>query len=499
MARRTPLTLALALAAAFPAAAQDAGGGALRRHDAMLMLDYQSIRVPGDAPIDLLGFHVFHRVTEGLYLGAGVLAPHFKGEYGGFMAFDLAAHYRVKLAGPLFATAGVAAGGGGGGRSQEQSTALSGTGGFARGYLGLGVDLGAVTLGANVSRLKFRDSAIDGTQANLFVEIPYTWLSGPFASRDRPLSADDERRAAAEVGENMLTLTLDNVLQIDPQAEFKGTLRLADLQFSHYFAPDTYWFGALGVGYRGLPIYNQVLGGVGHRFRLSPRWTLYGQLGVGSGGWAPEKIDTGPGLLVYPKLAAEFALTPTLGLALSVGKLDAPKASSRNHTWGLALTHHLRPAGAGTGPAVWRGFRVGVFHQTDFSLRYNEIDRPPLQMIGVQVDTPLGERWYVPLQAAVAYNAYLGYPGYGELLAGLGLQTLAGPGDRWQAFGQLMAGANVHGTALKASGGVRVLLDDRLALNLALGRIEARNSNGRRFSAGSLGVGLDFRFSVPTR
>lgn len=489
--------LAALLLATGPAAAQDGGG--LRRHDALLTLDYQSIAVRGDKPIDLLGLHVYQRVSDSIYLGAGVLAPHVEGEYGGFMAFDLGVHARVPLGGPWLGIAGASAGGGGGGRSMAQSTALSGTGGFARAYLGLGLDLGGFTVGVNASRLKFRDSAIDGTQANVFLELPFTYLTGPFGSRGQPLPPEDDRRAAAEMGESMLTVTLDNVMQIDPQAEFKGTLRLADLQYAHFLAEDTYWFAALGVGYKGLPIYNQVLGGIGQRLRLSPRVTLYGQLGIGSGGWAPEKIDTGPGLLVYPKLTAELAITRDLGLAFSVGHLTAPKGSSRNHTWGLALTQHLRAGGGGGGPAVYQGFRVGVFHQTDFKLRYNDIDRPPLQMIGIQVDTPLGDRWYVPVQAAVAYNAYLGYPGYGELLAGLGLQTRAGAGERWQGFGQVMAGANVHGTAVKASGGLRLRLDDRLAVSLALGRIEARNSSGRRFSAGSLGLGLDMSFSIPSR
>jgi hypothetical protein len=75
----------------------------------------------------------------------------------------------------------------------------------------------------------------------------------------------------------------------------------------------------------------------------------------------------------------------------------------------------------------------------------------------------LDDRWFIPVQAAVAYSAYLGYPGYGELLAGLGLQTRAVPGERLQAFGQLMAGTNVHGPAVKASAGLRYTLSDRLA------------------------------------
>jgi hypothetical protein len=54
----------------------------------------------------------------------------------------------------------------------------------------------------------------------------------------------------------------------------------------------------------------------------------------------------------------------------------------------------------------------------------------------------------------------------------------------------------VHGRAAKAGAGVRYGLSDRLALHLTAGRIEARSSAGQRFSAGTWGLGLDYRFSI---
>jgi len=475
--------------------------GGLRSHDALLTLEYQSIRVPGDRPIDLMGFHAYQQILDGLYFGVGFYAPLFKGEYGGFLAADVALHARRRLAGPLFGVAGFGVGGGGGGRSISQSKVLSGSGGFAKGYLGLGYDFGDFTLGTTVSRVKFRNAAIDGTQANLFVEIPFRYLTGPYDRHGQPLPPVDDRRAAREMGENMVTLGVDNYAQIDPKGANKNTVRLADVQYSHFFARDSYWFASLGMGVAGLPIYAQLLGGVGQRVRLTGETSLYAQLGVGSGGYAPEEIDTATGLLVYPKLALEHALTRDLGLALTVGYMAAPKGSSRNKTYGLALVHHLR-SGQGDdeiGSASYQGFRASMFQQTNFRVRYREIDRSPLQMVGLQLDIPLGERWYLPVQAAGAYNAYLGYPGYAEILAGLGLQTRAAPGDRFQTFGQVLGGANVHGMAAKLSAGVRYILNDRLAVHLVAGHTEARKSGGVRFSADNVAVGVDYRFAVPTR
>jgi hypothetical protein len=493
---------ATAAAAAQQAEVQDAP--ALRPNEALILMDYQVLRVAGDKPIDLMGFHVHNKVAEGLYFGAGLYAPLFKGEYGGFTAFDISAHARQRLGGRLFATAGLSVGGGAGGRSVEQAKALSGSGGFFKAYAGLGYDFGPFAVGANVARMKFSRSAIDGTQADAFLEIPFTWLTGPFASHGQRLSPAEARQAAEASDERMLTLVFDNFRQRNPQGTFKGSFSIADLQYAHYFARDTYWFASLGVGWRGLPLYNQVLGGLGQRVQLTPRITLSGQLGVGSGGYAPERLDTDAGLLVYPKLAAEVALTRDLGLTLSAGTLVAPKGSSRNLSFGLGLTRHLRVGDAPQAPdapgglPTYQAFRVSLFQQTESGVRFSDIDRGRLQMIGIQADAMLDSRWYLPLQAAVARSTYLGYPGYGELLAGLGLQSRTDRGERWQVFGELMAGTNVHGVAVKAAGGVRYGFSDRLALHLSAGRIEARSAAGNRFMADSLGLGLDWRFSMPT-
>lgn len=60
-----------------------------------------------------------------------------------------------------------------------------------------------------------------------------------------------------------------------------------------------------------------------------------------------------------------------------------------------------------------------------------------------------------------------------------------------------MAGTNVHGVAVKGSGGLRYGLNERVALHTSLGRIVARSAAGNRFVANSVSVGMDYRFSIP--
>lgn len=495
--------LAAGLAACMGATAQaadppPAGSGGLRREDALLILDYQVVKVAGDEPIDLVGFHVVHKVADALYLGAGVFAPHFKGVYGGFTAWDVNAHLQPRLGQRLFATAGLSLGGGAGGRSVEDSKSLSGTGGFYKVYAGLGWDFGDFSLGANVSKMRFRRSAIDGTQANVFLQVPFGYIAGPFARHGEALAPADAEAAAASASERMLTVVFDHFTQRNPEGSFKGSFDVADLQFAQYFAADTYWYAGLGVGLRGMPLYNHVMGGVGQRVRLSPRFTLYGQLGLGSGGYAPEKINTDAGFLVYPRVAAEYAITRDWGVSLSAGYLVAPEGSSKNVSYGLALTRHLRAGKDGDGTPRYQAFRVGLFQQTESGVRYLGVDRGRLNLVGVQADAIVDGRWYVPLQASVAYNTYLGYAGYGELLAGLGVQTSTRQGERLQGFAELMGGTNVHGLAVKAGVGLRWGLGERTALRVAAGHIQARSASGNRFVADSLMIGVDYKFSTPT-
>lgn len=50
--------------AAQPSQATAPDAPALRSSEAMVMLDNQVLRVKGDAPTDLMGFHVYNKATD---------------------------------------------------------------------------------------------------------------------------------------------------------------------------------------------------------------------------------------------------------------------------------------------------------------------------------------------------------------------------------------------------------------------------------------------------
>ncbi|HET8716060.1 MAG TPA: hypothetical protein VFM16_09565, partial [Holophagaceae bacterium] len=118
-----------------------------------------------------------------------------------------------------------------------------------------------------------------------------------------------------------------------------------------------------------------------------------------------------------------------------------------------------------------------------------------------QYDSVFSGHWYLPLQLGVAFR---GYPGYGEILAGAGVQTADRPGASLQAFAQLLVGANLFGFIMKPEVGVLWGVGPHVAVRLSAGRtlsLDAARSaeypDSHRFRATTLGLGMSYRFSLP--
>ena len=476
----------------------------LSKAKGLIMLDYEVIPIPGNK-IDLLGLHYLHQLNNWLYLGVGVHAPLVQGNYGGFMAFDTTIHAQRKIYGDLFVDAGASFGGGGGGSTVNQSRQLSGTGGFIKSYAGVGYEFNGFSAGLNYNNFRFKNSLINHSQVSLFVQKPVSYMIGSYANSNNTIGADWD---SEEPGENILTLGLNNIFQIKPQGLSRKTINALSLQFSHFLTENHYLFFAADIGYSGIPLYNQVLGGAGYKFSVSPYVNIYSQVGVGSGGYAPAEIDTGPGVLVYPKLSLEYMLNSELGLSLSGGYLFAPRGSSKNFTLGAAINYHTfsKESHPDSFSSVdnrdFRRIRFNLSQQTEFDVQVGNNRHGNINILSIQLDYVLDDLWYIPVQANVAFNEFLGYPGYGQMLAGLGIQTQFSTTKRFQGFMQILAGADVHGMVLKPSFGLNYSLSDHLALYGQLGKTISLDKmnlypKSLRLSSYSAGLGFTYRFSLP--
>ena len=487
------------------------GPSTLTRASGVVMLDYQAIKINGYQPIDLLGFHFLNKFNDWLYLGVGGHAPLVNGDYGGFMAFDATIHAERRLFGNLSAAVGASLGGGGGGKNVEQSKIISGSGGFVKSYIGLGYHFNDVSVGVNYSKIRFTNSVIDGSQLGLYIQAPFSYSVAPYENAGRHLPSkqeSDQSATSSHSDSDVVIFGLDNIIQINPKGSYRKVINLVDAQYN-YFLTDNYYilFGG-SVGYHGLAGYNQAFGGVGYKYSYSGRFNINFQLALGSGGYAPEKIDTGSGLLIYPKLSTEYRLSNNIGLSLSSGYLYAPRGSSRNLTLGASLVYHASPDGGSplgdqaAKEVAYRGHRFHIFLQTEFKVKVGDKDQGELKLLSVQVDNTVRDNIYIPIQGSIAYNSYLGYPGYGELLAGIGVQNKYSPNDSFQTFAQLLIGTNIHGIIVKPAVGVNFGLSDRLAIYGQVGSTLSLDNVGLypkqyRFRSTSVGLGLSYRFSLP--
>jgi hypothetical protein len=482
-------------AAAAPAPARARG---------LVMLDYQTIDIKGNPSIDLLGFHFLNKFNDWLYLGIGGHAPLVKGAYGGFMAADTTIHAERRLFGNVSAAAGASLGGGGGGKNTEQSKTLSGSGGFIKTYIGLGYHFDDLSVGINYSKIRFTNSVINGSQFGLYLQTPLSYAIAPYESAGQLSTSGQDSNSDRDV----VTFGLDNIIQIKPKGSNKRNINLVDVQYNHFLNDNHYVLFGGSIGYHGIAGYNQVFGGVGYKYAYSSRASINVQLGIGSGGYAPDKIDTGSGLLIYPKLSTEYRLSNDFGLSVSGGYLYAPRGSSKNMTLGASLVYHPSSGGRvfSDDPAVkddtYRGHRFHTFLQTEFKTKVGDRYQGELKMLSVQIDNIGRDNTYFPIQGSVAYDSYLGYPGYAEVLAGIGVQSKYTANDAFQTFAQVLVGTNIHGIIVKPAVGVNYGLSDGLAIYGQVGSTVSLDSLGLypkqyKFRSTSVGLGLSYRFSLP--
>ena len=503
-----------------PAAAQsfaaDTGSAApvLRDVSGMIMLDYSTLTLSNGGAFDLFGVHYMQRANDWLYYGVGAFAPVAEGNYGGFFGADATIHAQRSLGGNWFANAGLSVGAAAGGDSVVGIQNLSGDGLYGRAYVGIGYTQGNLSFGVNYSRIVIAGSAINDSAFTFFVQRPFSFAVGSYGDAGSVLSAAS---FDAPEHENIVSLQFNNFSQINPQGSFTGDIGVASTQFTHFHTPSVYSFFAVDIGVTGLHWYNQAHGGVGARVALSPNVNLYGQVGLGSSGWVTDTVDTGPGFIIYPKAMLEYLWGNGVGATLTAGYLYAPLGTSRNWTVGLGLNYHLsysaqqtRGAASGLDYSL-RGVRLNVFGRTTSSITYNGRESEGISMIAVQADYALNEHWYVAAQIAAAATAFRGYAGYAEGFVGAGWMSNAYANGRLQGYAQLMYGLNdvgvdpAHevGALLYPAVGVSYHLNDRLSLYGQLGAAVSLGqyvgSHTNRFENYSVGLGVTYRFSLPTR
>ena len=180
--------------------------------------------------------------------------------------------------------------------------------------------------------------------------------------------------------------------------------------------------------------------------------------------------------------------------------------TTKNYTFGASLHYHLDPQRGRSSEretsdgTLFRGYRIGLFQQSALHVRDREVEGDRINMLSAQFDAIVSDHVYIPIQGSIGYEAYRGYPAYGEVAAGVGLQSKYDRDDSFQFFGQLLAGTNPHGLIVKAGIGMNYGLSDHLAVYASAGTTVAVASSKTKtnFRSDNIGLGLTYRFSLPS-
>lgn len=487
----------------------------LEQANGIVSLDYTKLKLNEGGSFDLLGVHYLQQLHDWLYLGLGVDGPLLEGNYGGFFIADVTLHTQKKFLTNWFVDGGISVGGGGGGSSIGRIKALSGSGRYTKKYLGLGYEIDGVQYGLNYSRVSMPGSPVNDSGFNFFIQKPISFWVGSFDDAGKWVTPADFNFREHD---SVISFELNNLTQINPKGSYRGHIELVSPQFSQFISKNDYLYFAFDLGFSGLDWYNQIHGGIGRRVAISPDWNLYGQIGIGTGGWVTDTIDTGSGLLIYPKVKAEYLWSKDLGLSLSAGYLTAPKGSSRNITVGAAVNFNLSAlerggsnADSGSGLKL-TGLRMDLYDKVLTGITYNNIKINNVNMAMVQLDYVVNSNFYIPFQVGAATNSFQGYAGYTEMFVGLGWQSHYTETNKFQGFAQLSIGLNDLGVnrkqdvgpLLNAAIGFNYGLSDRLALFGQLGKSVSikqytKSDPDHNFKANTFGLGLTYRFSLPMR
>lgn len=479
---------------------------ALGHAGGMVMLDYAPITMTDGRKFDLLGAHYLHQLNDYLYFGAGLSGPMVGGDYGGFFAVDVTLHAQQKVFGNWFVDAGVGIGAGAGGDSVAGIITLSGTGLYLKKYVGFGYEGEHLNFGVNYSDIGIVGSPINDGTINFFIQKPIGYATGAYSDAGKAVSGNG---GALRAHDSIVSVEYNHVTQINPKGLYTGAIGLVSPQYSQFIDANNYVFFGLDLGYSGLIWYNQAQGGIGRRFSLSDNLNIYGQLGIGTGGWVTDTFDTGPGMVIYPKVKAEF-LWDRIGATVSAGYYFAPFGTSKNWTIGAGLNYHFGGGAEGAKGSELKGVRLNLFDRQAFALYSNGIKQPNLNLAALQVDYAVNDHVYLAAQIAAATNHFKGYAGYVEGLVGAGWQSDLFFDDRLQGFAQVMYGMNDIGIdpqyeiggLLYPAVGVSYSLGDKYAIYGQVGKTVSldqylKPGPQNSFENWSVGLGMTYRFALP--
>lgn len=468
------------------AAAQSAAAG-WHNDPAHVRLGYETVTLPGDEKMGLLGATYLVEARPGLCIGPGVYSA-VSGQRGGLFVVGGEAALCMRLMPSLSLQAGLFVGGGGGG------AAPVGGGLMLRPHVDLLWDFGRFRAGLSASNVSFPNGNIGSNQIGVVLETDS--LFSYHAAGDYPGGAVPPRQGGG-MGFDRITAVatlysphgggLGN--SGTPMAAYIGLVGArGEAQWGDHVYAGIEASGAVNSSASG---YAELLGLLGTRTVLfDDRLTLGVRVAVGAGGGGD--IPTGGGLLL--KAASDLRVQVSRDLALQIegGYATAPQGTLHAPFAALGLQWNLSSLPGQPARPVRQEFAFGVETYVDAQRRAGPAQS--LQSVSLRFNRYIGEHVYVSGQAQSAYAGDAG--AFAAGLIGAGAQWSLG---RWSWGAELLVGAAGGGGVDSGGGIVRPTVfagfevSPAIVLQASAGRVRAFSGS---LDSNVFGVSVVFPFIV---
>jgi hypothetical protein len=454
-------------------------------------IGYETITLPGDEKMGLVGLSYLVQPTEGLCVGPAVYGAA-SGQRGGFFTIGAEAALCTRVYGPLNVVAGLYAGGGGG------AAAPQGGGLMLRPHVDLMWDFGPLRAGVSWSKVYFPNGDIDSDQLGVVVDVPMSFGYLPAGSRSlsswggqRSGMGFDRFIAVAGVYAPRSDTLGSSGAPLPSHIGYVGARAEAQLLPALYIGLE-----ANGAASGGVDGYAEILGTLGSDVALGDGGVRLGgrvALGMGGGGDMP----TGGGLLGKAALDLIVPLSRDFSLGLEAGWAYAPQGDFNAPFGSLALRWALDPLPGMAPTRVRQEWSAGA--EMFFDAARKDGSERDMQSVNFKYTRFVGENLYLTGQVQSAYQGGAG--GFSVGLFGIG--GLWRSGDGLLAGAEMLAGAAGGGGVDTGSGAVIKPmayagweLTPATSLRLGAGWIKAPNG---QLSSPVLDLSVVFAFDVPGR
>ena len=396
---------------------------------AHVTLGFESLRLPGDERLGLLGTSYLIELAPGWWLGPALYGAA-SGQRGGLFTWGVEGQRRWPLGDRWALVAGLYAGGGGG------SGAPVGGGLMLRPHADLVFDFGGWEAGITASQVRFPSGTIRSVQVGVLVAVHDEFV---FTA---PGQAGESVRfnGVGGIGANRMSAAVGRYATASSGGK---SLDYVGIRLERQLGQGlSATFSAAGAAKGGADGYAEATAGVLALWPIGSEATRLGAhaaLGLGGGGAVP----TGAGPIAKLGLAGRLQFSRQLSLELEAGQARAFSGDFNSHYAQLSLGVMLGGAPANAGTEDPRK----TLHDTTWALSVQNYARaqrkdgsaPGLSTLGFRFARSLNEHVYLSGQAHSAITGGAG--AYSVGLIGMGLTTRLGPSTPWKIGAEAMVGA----------------------------------------------------------